>query len=101
MEWAIFFLDGMRFITGVDDTAFIGRGTGDFLSNMLRTLRDVIDRAPPSTEYFAGASDDLSRAQERNKLFGHVVKISGAICQIIFVASIGVAYEVGIIFKNR
>src|SRR6266545_2276224 len=101
MEPAIFFLDVMRFITGLDDTVFIGPGTGDFLPNMLRPLRDVIDRAPPGTKHFTGTSEDLTRDQERNELFGHIVKISSAIRQVIFVTSVGVAYKVGIIFKNR
>src|SRR2546428_400535 len=83
MEPAIFFLDGMRFITGVDDTTFIGRGTGDFLPNMLRPLRDVIDRAPPGAKHFTGTSEDLTRDQERNELFGHIVEIIWLIAPLI------------------
>src|SRR5262245_60429729 len=101
MQPAIFFFDGMWFIASVNDAAFIGRGTGDFLPNMLRTLRDVINCAPPGAKHFAGTSEDLPRDQERNELFGHIVEISGTIRQVIFVTSVRVAHEVSIIFKNR
>src|SRR5215475_8364321 len=90
----------MRFITGIDNAALIRRSARNLLPNVLRALRDVIDRAPPGAKYLPGPGEDLPRDQERNKLFGHVVEISRAICQVILVASVRITYEVGVIFKN-
>src|SRR5262245_62705880 len=100
MQPAVFFLDSVWFITGIDDATLICRGSRNLLPNVLRALRDVIDCAPPRAKYFPSPGEDLPRDQERNKLFGHVVEISRAICQVIFVASVRIANEIGVIFKN-
>ena len=67
---------------------------------MLRALRDVIDRASPGAKHLPGPSEDLSRDEERNELFGHVVEVSRAICQVILMASVRITHEIGVIFKN-
>ena len=68
---------------------------------MLRPLRNVIHRAPPSAKYFTGPRKNLSRHQERDELFSHVVEIGAAVRQIIFVAAVRVADKIGIVFEDR
>src|SRR5262245_37332756 len=90
----------MRFITGINNATLICRGSRNLLPNMLRTLRDVIDCTPSGAKHLPGPSEDLPCDEKRDELFGHVVEISRAICQVILVASVRIAHEIGVIFKN-
>src|SRR5439155_23685414 len=100
VQSAVFFLDSVWFITGINNATLIRRGDRNLLPNMLRALRDVIDRAPPGAKHLPGPSEDLPCDQERNELFGHVVEISLAIGQVILVAAVRITHKIGVIFKD-
>src|SRR5262245_35103683 len=100
MQPAVFFFDSVWFFTGIDDAKLFRRGCSILLPNVLCALRDVIYCAPPGAKHLPSPGEDLPRDQERDKLFSHVVEISRTICQVIFMASVRIADEIGVIFKN-
>ncbi len=101
MQPAILFLDCMGLIARIDNAALIGRGARDFLTNVLRPLRNVKHRPPARAKHLAGPGEDLARHQKRDELLRHVIKIRGALGQVIFVTAVGIADEIRIVFENR
>ncbi len=101
MQPAVFFFDRMGLVTRIDDAALIRCGTGNLLPDMLGALRDVKHRASAGAKHLAGPGKDLAGHQERDQLLRHIVEIRGAIGEIIFVAAVGIADEVRVVFEDR
>ena len=98
MEPAIFLGIGVGFISGVDDASG-GRGGGRrFFMNMLSPLGNEKLRPSRDLEDFAGARKHLSGDEERDQLFRHFPKVDVPPHQEVFVASIGIAERVGVVF---
>ena len=91
---------GVGFVAGVDDRPAAGSGRGDALPDVLRPLRQAVDRTPRRLQNLAGAGEDLSADEEGNEDLGVVGEVVAPAGQIILVAAVGVAGRVGVVLEE-
>ena len=71
------------------------------MPDVLGALRDVKHRAAAGAEDLAGAREDLAGDQERDELLGHVIEVRGPLGEVVLVATVGVADEIGVVLEDR
>ena len=62
---------------------------------------DAVVHAVLGLEHLARAGVDLARHQERDQLLGEVVEVDVAVDEVVLVAAVAVADEVGVVLEDR
>ena len=100
MEAPVFLGIGMGFIPGVDDASGRGGGGGGLLVDVLGALGQKKVGLAGHLEDFSGTRKDLPGYEERDKLLGHLPEVQIPSHEIIFMAAIGIAHGVRVVFED-